>query len=60
MGITGMPSIGYFNEEERRPGLLAIAKRIQAENPKIRELDLMVKAKNEWHRLEAAKKERAR
>ena len=60
MGIKGIRSIGYFNEDGRRAGLLAIAKRIQAENPKIRDADLMAKAKNEWHRLEAAKKERAR
>lgn len=56
MGITGVRSIGYRIDEERRPGLLAIAKRIQAENPRIRDADLLAKAKNEWHRLEAAKK----
>lgn len=51
MGITGIKTIGYDGDDEkRRPGLLAIAQRIKTENPKMRDGDVLTKAKDEWHR----------
>jgi hypothetical protein len=41
--------VGALNEE-RRPGLQAIANRIIAEDPMLGYWDVLAKAKAEWHR----------